>query len=209
MKYAPLYPWYQLPIDLAFDSGSTDVMVDQLVMRLDRFQKNLPLKKLAGTVEKNLSLECQDTEQFEELEAKSLELRKLLNTGIASELMLDILAGKVPVWFMSGGRMQIPTEPRILLGALCPFITEEVGIKWLRDKSYNLIWKPRLLGLSEQEIKDKHLFDSCIEMGMEISADPYRPLKGVVKFANRMKLPRKTLTDALNRHRSKGDTIFK
>lgn len=209
-------------MDLASDNGASEKAVNDIIKKITLLEKGLPTDTsgldLMATINKEdteselykqrLALRKAYEVRHEEYETVNLELRKILNHGLATELMTDILARKVPIWFMSGGRMLVPDNPGLLIGKLCPFITEELGNQWLKNKSYNLVWIPRLSGASDQEIKDQHLYDTCRQMGMTIPTNPYSPLKGIASFARKLGLPRKTLSDAINRHRKKIGNFF-
>jgi hypothetical protein len=201
MKTALLYPWFQLPHDLAMASGASDKALIEIINQVNRLKTTDMSKEIQATWKVGRQSEISEPEADEKYEQKNLELRKLLNTGLATDLMSDILKAQVPVWFMDGGRMRIQkSNRRLLIGSLCPFITESAGNAWLAKKSYNLTWLPNGQESSPQERQDKHLYDECIRAGMSPLKNAHSPLKGIVKYANKLKVPRKTLSDAIKRH---------
>lgn len=117
MKIEKVYPWSDLPWDIAVAQGMNP---DSVFNDLD-------------------SIENKDSNEWW-LESQKLESNA--KTKLAEKLWLDIYNGKLPVRKANGDPLDGDSEKFHLNGVNAPHLTREEGNEWLKVNRYQQIWRP-------------------------------------------------------------------
>lgn len=117
MKIEKVYPWSDLPWDIAVAQGMNP---DSVFNDLD-------------------SIENKDSNEWW-LESQKLESNA--KTKLAEKLWLDIYNGKLAVRKSNGDPLDGDSQKFHLVGVNAPHLTLDEGNEWLKANRYHQIWRP-------------------------------------------------------------------
>lgn len=179
MLIEPLYPWFQMPSDLARCKLGYESKLSVLTKDLNKRQLDY----------------LEQTDQEEKIKGLYEELDEALLTSLATKLAADILSGQVQSFNPDGSPFHSSSDHSLPTGDNAPQLTVALGNEWLRRRGFNWIWSP--MAVSKRQAENRDRYNRAYAEGFRFGSHPNARLAGVGRIAKLLGLERQTLANSL------------
>ena len=175
----PLYPWFQMPSDLARTKLGYEPKLSLLTRELNK--RDLDYFEL--------------TDQADKIKGLVEALDKALLTPLATQLATDILSGAIRSFNPDGSPFYLTKDSALPIGDKAPHLTVALGNEWLRHSGFNWIWSPATV--SKRQAENRNRYNQAYAVGFRFGAHPSARLAGIGRIAKILGLDRQTLANSL------------